>query len=146
MRALLARYLRRGRNRYAAYEAVRYLPACGQSIFARKVRAKEDFAYYMYREICERCSRDFCSFGANIDLLIVPSSTVAATTVPLPHKDCFAIGGRLVWLKKTANDGQPFPQKLLIFGLRAKVGVGAEPSFWKRLGQKKVLTHAVRLA
>ncbi len=27
-----------------------------------------------------------CAFGANIDLLIIPSSTVAATTVPLLHK------------------------------------------------------------
>ena len=32
--------------------------------------------------------------------LNIPSSTVAATTVPLPHKDCFAIGGRLVRLGK----------------------------------------------
>ena len=97
-----ARYLRPRRNRYAALQAARYLPACGQSIFARKVRAKEDFLYYMYREICGRCSRDFCSFGANIDLLIIPSSTVAATTVPLPHKDCFAIGERSVWMESTA--------------------------------------------
>ena len=32
--------------------------------------------------------------------LNIPSSTVAATTVRLPHKDCFAIGGRLVRLGK----------------------------------------------
>ena len=44
-----------------------------------------------------------CAFGANIDLLIVPSSTVAATTVPLPHKDCFAIGGRLAWVRVAAR-------------------------------------------
>ena len=39
-----------------------------------------------------------CAVGSNIDLHIVPSSTAAATAVPLPHKDCFAIGGRLVWV------------------------------------------------
>ena len=29
-----------------------------------------------------------CAVGANIDLLIVPSSTADATAVPLPHKAC----------------------------------------------------------
>ena len=41
MRAVLARYLRRGRNRYAAYKAARYLPACGQSIFTLCVSDKK---------------------------------------------------------------------------------------------------------
>ena len=41
MRALRARYLRRGRNRYAAFQAVDICHKW-QSIFAHKVRAKED--------------------------------------------------------------------------------------------------------
>ena len=46
MRALRARYLRQGRNRYAAFQAV---DICRkrQSIFAQ-VRAKADLKYFIY--------------------------------------------------------------------------------------------------
>ena len=75
-----------------------------------------------------------CAIGANIDLHIIPSSTADATAVPLPHKDFFKIGGRLVWVKADATVpllhgdcfaiGKVYPTKLGK-AERAKVGVDA---------------------
>ena len=49
-----------------------------------------------------------CADGANIDLHIVPSSTVAATTVPLLHKARQSRAGE-GWCVERRNDSSPTP-------------------------------------
>ena len=49
-----------------------------------------------------------CAFGANIDLHIVPSSTVAATTVPLLHKARQSRAGE-GWCVDRRTDSSPTP-------------------------------------
>ena len=68
-----------------------------------------------------------CAFGANIDLLIVPSSTVAATTVPRssaePPPFRHAKG-----VPPFPLSGKSTPQSLPINGMRGKVGMGGKPT------------------
>ena len=42
-----------------------------------------------------------------LDFYLQVSSTADATAVPLPHKDCFAIGGRLILVGTRRDDGPP---------------------------------------
>ena len=64
-----------------------------QSIFAQ---ARKIFARTNWKLKNSRQKIFILTFQLSIKN--IPSSTADATAVPLPHKDCFAIGGRLVWV------------------------------------------------